>query len=358
MIHVLLDANAIGVDPPLGKLEHRVMLDAHRSGEIVLVVPRLALQEAVGSWKRDLTSQLDKLRNTRRQLEKLVPSHNLVIPTLDRHEAADHLLAELTQALETANVKTPDVPSVSHQDLINRAINRRQPFDKNGNGYRDALLWEITRELANDGKNVLLVSNDPAAFAQDRKRGMPLASPLGDEISGSGSVRLASDIKEAIAELGLVAPEALIATEAVIKRLGDDFGQQLLNQLETELIHPVHTWITKGFINPFLASEASLGVPSKLLRVTVEEARTAENGSLEATVLLEVRQPISVYLPTPASEQFKEIGVIQPLDDLVDGVEFDGVAEHRCRVVLDPMTDRLMNAEAIEAVAAFPEPRS
>jgi hypothetical protein len=42
MTHVLLDANAIGVDPPLGKIEHRVLLDAHRSDGIVLVVPHLA----------------------------------------------------------------------------------------------------------------------------------------------------------------------------------------------------------------------------------------------------------------------------------------------------------------------------
>jgi PIN domain len=358
VIHVLLDANAIGVDPPLGKLEHRVMLDAHRSGGIVLVIPRLALQEAVGSWKREITRQFDKLRNTRRQLVRLAPSYSLVIPRLDRHEAADHLLAELSQALETAKVRTPDIPSVGHEDLTDSAINRRQPFDKNGNGYRDALLWQIAREFADQGKEVLLVSNDPAAFAQDRKRGMPLASSLTEQISGSGSVKLISDIKAAITDLGLVVPEALIATEAVIKRLGNNFGKQLLDRLETELIHPIHTWITKGFINPFLASKASLGVPSKLLRLRVEEARTAENGTLEATILLEIRQPLSVYLPTPASEQFKGIGVIQPLDDLVDGVEFDGVVEHRCRVVFDPMTDRLVSAEALEAVAASPEPQS
>lgn len=358
MIHVLLDANAIGVDPPLGKIEHRVMLDAHRAGGIVLVIPRLALQEAVGSWKRDITSQIAKLRNTRRQLLKLAPSYDLFIPTLDRHQAADQLLAELSRALETANVRTPDIPPVGHADLTDRAINRRQPFDKNGNGYRDTLLWQIACELADDGKNVLLVSNDPAAFAQDRKKGMPLASSLSDEISGSGSVKLVPDIKAAIAELGLVAPEALVATEAVIERLDHAFGEQLLDQLETELIHPIHTWITRGFINPFLASKASLGVPSRFLKVTVEEARTAENGSLEATILLEVRQPINVYLPTPASEQFEGIGSIQPLDDFFDGVEFDGVAEHRCRVVLDPMTDRLMSAEALETVAATPEPQS
>ncbi|HEV2858464.1 MAG TPA: PIN domain-containing protein [Solirubrobacterales bacterium] len=352
MTHVLLDANAIGVDPPLGKIEHRVLLDAHRSDGIVLVVPHLALREAVGSWQRSLTSQYAKLRDTRQKLAKLAPSYKPSLPVLDHAQAAKDLLTELSQALEAANVRMPGTPSADHEDLIDRAIKRRQPFDKNGSGYRDALLWQIAREVADGGSEVLLVSNDPAAFAQDRKGGMPLASSLADEISGEGSVKLVPEIKAAIAELGLVAPEALAAAEAVIERLGDDFGEQLLDRLETELIHPIHTWITKEIINPFLASEASLGVPAKLLSATVEEARMADNGAIEATIHLKVRQPISVYLPTPASEQFKGIGTIQPLDDLIDGVEFDGLVEHRCRVVLDPMTDRLLSAEALEATAA------
>jgi hypothetical protein len=243
------------------------------------VIPRLALQEAVGGWKRNLVSHLDKLRDTRRQLERLAPSYDLAIPRLDRHRAADRLLDELTHALATANVNTPGLPSASHTDLTYRAINRRQPFDKNGDGYRDALLWEIARELADDGRDVLLVSNDPAAFAQDRKHGGPLASALGDEISGSGSVKLVANMNAAIAELDLVAPEALVAAEALVQRLGDAFEEQLLDQLERELVHPVHVWITRLIVNPFLASEASLGRPSKLLAVAVDEARTAESGA-------------------------------------------------------------------------------
>lgn len=354
MVHVLLDANAVGVDPPLGKIEHRVLLDAHRSETIVLVVPQLALREAVGAWKRELTSELGKLRDARRELLKLAPTHKWNLPRLDRHQAADDLLAQLSAALTTAGVEIPGTPDADHEGLIDRAINRRQPFDKAGSGYRDALLWQIARECADEGNDVLLVSNDPKAFAQDRKQGGPLAEALADEVTGAGSVRLVSDPREAIAQLRLVAPEALAATEAVMERLGGGFGDLLLERLTTDLVHPAHVWVTKDLVNPFIASETSLGVPYEALGAKVEEARTSEDGTLEASVLLRVRQWLTIFVPTAASKQFEGVGMVHPVDENFDGIEIDAVVEHRCRVVLDPMTDRIVSAEVVEAVGASP----
>lgn len=353
MTHVLLDANAIGLDPPLGKIEHRVMLDAHRSGAIELVIPELALREAVAGWKRALTSQLDKLRNGQQQLQKLAPSRTWHVPRLDRHQAAADLLVELSKALEVAKVEMPKTPDADHEDLIDRAINRRQPFAENGSGYRDALLWEVTRRCADEGNHLLLVSNDPKAFAQDRKNGSPLASGLAEEITGSGSVRLVASMREAIEDLGLVAPEALEATRAVIER-NPDFGKQLLDRLTVDLMHPVHTWTTRELVNPFIASSASLGVPHELLDINLEEARTVEDGTLEASLLIKVRQWLTIFLPAHASKQFEALGMILPVDDKFDSIDIDGVVEHRCRLVLDPMTDRILSAEALEAVAASP----
>lgn len=354
MTHVLLDANAIGVDPPLGKIEHRVMLDAHRSGAIVLVIPELALREAVAGWRRILTSHLGKLHNVKQQLSKLAPSHAWHAPRLNLDQSTDDLLAELSKALEVAQVEMPKTPDADHEDLIDRALNRRQPFDESGSGYRDALLWEIARELANEGSHLLLVSNDPKAFAEDRKKRANLASTLSEEITGEGSVSLVSNMREAIEGLGLVAPEALDATKTVIKRIGPSFGKQLLDRITMDLMHPVHSWVTRKLVNPFVASSASLGVPHELLRLDVEEARTVEDGTLEASLFLKVRQWVTIYLPTHATKQFEAVGMVFPVDDNFDGLEIDGVVEHRCRVVLDPMTDRILSAEPLEAVAAHP----
>jgi hypothetical protein len=68
-----------------------------------------------------------------------------------------------------------------------------------------------------------------------------------------------------------------------------------------------------------------------------------------------VRQWLTIFLPAHASKQFETLGMILPVDDKFDSIDIDGVVEHRCRVVLDPMTDRILSAEALEAVAAYSE---
>ena len=38
--------------------------------------------------------------------------------------------------------RIPPIPSISHQDLIRKAVEKIHPFKPNGSGYRDALIWQ------------------------------------------------------------------------------------------------------------------------------------------------------------------------------------------------------------------------
>jgi hypothetical protein len=239
-LRVVLDANAVGVDPPLGKIEHRLLLDAHRAGTIVLVIPELSLREAVNRWKELVQQQSSKLANARQELLKLAPSHRLPFSLMDRERGAQELLAQLSEALTRAGVPMPKIPHVTHDELVGRALDRRQPFDARGSGYRDALLWKTVCDLESQGCKLVLVSNDPAAFAEGRKEGGQLAASLAGELSELGSVSLFEDLGTAIKDLGLIEPEALKATSAAIERMGAGFPDLLLDELAETLIHPVH----------------------------------------------------------------------------------------------------------------------
>jgi hypothetical protein len=356
LLYVILDANAIGVDPPLGKLGHRLLLDAHRSGDLVLVVPRLALREAVNVWKWQVKTQTDKLAKVAQQLRELLPSQDWRSPTVDLDDAADRLHRELYDALEATGVATPDTPDVSHEELLNRALNRRQPFDQHGSGYRDALLWHIVRHYASLGHHVVLISNDPAAFAEGRKKGAPLALNLANELTGGGSACLYANMSEAIEKLGVVQPEALDATREVIERVGGDFADMLRDRLLKDLSHPVPAWLTRELVNPFVVSGVSLGVAYEALGAVADEARRMEDGWLEASVVLRVRQWLTVWLAASVADHVESFGQVIRTDE--DGINValnvDATVEHCCRVVLDPMTDRLVSAEALDVISAAP----
>ena len=54
-----------------------------------------------------------------------------------------------------------DYPDTLHETLVKRATSRKRPFDDNGSGYRDALIWESVLELAKQVKGpIVLVTKD------------------------------------------------------------------------------------------------------------------------------------------------------------------------------------------------------
>jgi hypothetical protein len=68
---------------------------------------------------------------------------------------------------EVLGIKVMDWPSVSHRELVARAVSRTPPFDQKGSGYRDSLVWADVAELAKSGHDVVLASEDRIFADQD-----------------------------------------------------------------------------------------------------------------------------------------------------------------------------------------------
>lgn len=74
-------------------------------------------------------------------------------------------------------------PVVRHEAVVGRDLLRRKPFNKEGKGYRDTLIWESALAWADDnraGPPIVLVSNNKKDF------GDPLHSDLVVEMKGRG----------------------------------------------------------------------------------------------------------------------------------------------------------------------------
>jgi PIN domain len=100
--------------------------------------------------------------------------------------------AYLTERLdEVLAITVMDWPTISHRELVVRAISRTPPFDHKGSGYRDSLVWADVVELAKAGHHVALASEDKIFAGQD---GM-LAPHLKAEVADvRGDVELVRDL--------------------------------------------------------------------------------------------------------------------------------------------------------------------
>jgi hypothetical protein len=168
-------------------------------------------------------------------------------------EYADHL----HQQLKESKVIMVQYPSVSHQKVVQRALQRRRPFDSEGQrGYRDTLIWESILELiTKEPAEVAFISQNPRDFAEKTN---VLHSVLSEEITALNNNNIAvtyyPDLDSFVSQEITPRLQGLedIATELV----GDGFKgfdlhtfttNQLYKYIETEEIDPTDIDLPDSF---------------------------------------------------------------------------------------------------------------
>jgi hypothetical protein len=143
-VRLLLDTNAIvgrryRLDGP-----HMAIIEiAIANGILELIVPQIVVEEVKNKYREEL------LKAERNLTETLVKQNTLL--AADEQRALKQLKIDrvvtdfgdrLDNRLAELRARRPVYTDVPHQDLVQRDLDRRRPFQESGRGYRDALLWE------------------------------------------------------------------------------------------------------------------------------------------------------------------------------------------------------------------------
>ena len=132
------------------------LLHTHvEKGLLRVQVPEVVVLEFVELYARELAKHSSSLR----QLGTLL--RGTVLPSIDQRQVVKQYESFLRKRLRDLGFKILKHPKTSHGLLVRRALARRKPFSKSGSGYRDALIWELTRRSIRQNKatTVLLTRN-------------------------------------------------------------------------------------------------------------------------------------------------------------------------------------------------------
>jgi hypothetical protein len=155
----------------LDSAEWRVLLYRARAGAVRLIVPEVVVREVVGRYKAALRRDATAAASARKKLQRLthdVPAQDTVAVDLEAKTAEYETF--LRGTLERNGALVLPLPEIDVSDLVDRAVQRRRPFDENGSGFRDCLLWEtVVNELRDSTHTDLtLVSRDGKAFQESK----------------------------------------------------------------------------------------------------------------------------------------------------------------------------------------------
>ncbi|MGZ0069404.1 PIN domain-containing protein [Microbacterium sp. Yaish 1] len=186
---LVLDANVIVADPMLRSAIWPQLADAVRGGRVEVLLPTLALEEAIATYRRLREAKAVEIQAVGRKASRDVQAH------LERARKA--ALREgrkypkrIRTALEAVGVSMIDAPRVTHSDVARRAIARRRPFDENGSGYRDTLHWLSVLEVVDgrfEDEDIVFVSADRRAFGGEGNARGELHQHLVDDLAERGA---------------------------------------------------------------------------------------------------------------------------------------------------------------------------
>lgn len=182
---VILDANVIVSDPLLRGSTWPQLADAISGKRVEVLLPRLALEEAISTYRRAREAKAVEIQAVGRRASRDVQKHldQAVAVALKEAKTYPKLIVK---ALADIGVTLLDVPRTSHQQVARRAMERRRPFDDAGSGYRDTLHWMSVLEVVDDryeANDIVFISADRRAFGGAGKASGRLHSHLVEDLA-------------------------------------------------------------------------------------------------------------------------------------------------------------------------------
>lgn len=172
-IYIVFDTNVFkgfgvgGNANPLDTTNGKVLLKLREKGKVRLFVPSVVLQEVTRQW-------FDEYNERKLKLEESVEKFNNVMKMADENFepprralsgcSRDFFYKLAQDVLVEKGLEILPMPCVALEQVLLRDLDRRKPFNENGRGFRDSLIWESVCELhsLDNGKDfkIIFVTND------------------------------------------------------------------------------------------------------------------------------------------------------------------------------------------------------
>jgi hypothetical protein len=233
---VVLDSNSLHGRKPLRSANSRLIQALSKSGQIRLVLPDVVLHELARQWAEEADDHASKLRAARKALNETLDeldeqNIDVPLPSLDRARFYEHAKRRLSGKC----VDIPAAPNVAVEKLLDKDLGVKKPFNREGKGFRDALIWETIRALCDDLEEsagpVIFVTNNHADFCE--KKGGRLHPDLREDLAADREIEVVPSIYDLLKHEAI---QALADSHSEIEnQLGQDRLEVLIDRTVAEL---------------------------------------------------------------------------------------------------------------------------
>ncbi len=170
---IYLDSNRLYNQIPLEEPfnlqipELREFLDEHDLGDVDICLPEIVIRERIQHKLESITEKIDAINSHANSLKGVGHNIRKIKPHTDYKKI---LQDKVKDFLKKNKVIRIGMPSITKDDLIERAINKMKPFNDNTAGFKDTLIFlSIIEDAlgATSADRYIFCSNDHKEFNQD-----------------------------------------------------------------------------------------------------------------------------------------------------------------------------------------------
>jgi predicted nucleic acid-binding protein len=289
-MRVVLDTNVIVADFLMKSNAFKVLRSSPRN-RIKVTFPGIVIEEAITKYGEAVQKHLTDMDKALKGLERLGAREGLDRPAVSLEHAMDSFRSVLMRRIEILKADVLETPTIKHDEIVRRLLDRRKPFNQSGEGYRDTLIWEGVMSCLGHHEKVAFVSSNWRDFASSND-GTHLAEDLVEDVTGRGyaedSILLYPSLH------AFVSAQVEPATTALQTIKGLYESRTTEGKVIGELFQLLHSLLPRGE-----AVEVSEPKDDVLEQVTIERIEVAEPDWLivqEAWPLEEGQSKVAVSL--------------------------------------------------------------
>lgn len=234
-MHVVLDTSVVFGDPLFTNANAQVLLGHSGARTYKIVLPAAVVLEHKKKLRAQISEQHNKLTSAAGALERR--GVNVGLPVIDPVAQAEAIHNATMNRLRQKGVVFPPSPTISHDEFAQRSVDELKPWGTKSRGYRDALIWETVKELAQGGPVLLATHNsDDFCDEDDKSKLHP------DLINDLANVGIAPDQVEILDSVASAVRRLVTPAEQARRQLSDrlasdpEFTQAVEHEIETSLM--------------------------------------------------------------------------------------------------------------------------
>lgn len=167
---IVLDSNQIINNWFMNTPRYQHMLDSIKRLFFKLIIPQVVFEEVISKYNESLRNLFNDYNSKTVELNRLSLGNSIVKTNYVDLDKQENVYREFLIQLIKDHGKITPYKDVKHENIVFKAIKKQKPFKQSGDGYRDALIWECIKKLANEEKKtVVFITGNSSDFSTPRE---------------------------------------------------------------------------------------------------------------------------------------------------------------------------------------------